>query len=333
MKKITAIIFSILALNILIPSAFCQEQKAPNTEKTDITYIDGFVLGLVEGFTEYLPVSSTGHLILANNFLNLDTDTPLKKSDGSMALTKDGKPYTMKAAADAYAIVIQLGAIAAVAFLYRKNILSMIMGLLGRDKLGLKLLINLIVAFLPAAIIGLVLHDIIENLLFGLKPVIIALAVGALLMFVVQKVYDKKSAKQTKSVAMEEMSIKQALVVGLLQCVAMWPGTSRSMMTILGGYLAGLKPADSAKFSFLLGLATLSAASFFKMAKDGQNMLQTLSFAPLLLGLIVAFIAASISVKWFINFLTKRGLTPFAWYRLALAATLCALMYYGILHG
>ncbi len=297
--------------------------------KTDISYLDAAVLGIVEGVTEYLPVSSTGHLILANAFLNLDSNTPLLNGSGRAVLGDDLEPYTMKAAADAYVIVIQFGAILAVAILYWEYILKMLMGLLGRNPVGFRLLRNLVIAFLPAAAVGLLFHDAIECHLFGVKPVIFALAAGAVLMFAVQRFYMAKEKRRAQFVKMEDLSAKKAILVGVLQCVAMWPGTSRSMMTILGGYIAGMKPADSARFSFLLGLITLSAASMYKTYSDGSAMLEALSAGPLAFGLAVAFVSAAVSVKWMVGFLTKRGLAPFAWYRLALAAVLCAMIFFG----
>lgn len=309
-----------------------QTQPTTQTEKNDINYLDAAVLGFVEGVTEFLPVSSTGHLILANAFLHLDSESPLTNDSGKIVRDKKNRPYTLKMAADAYAIIIQIGAILAVAMLYRLDILAMLAGLLGKSKEGLKLTINLIVAFMPAAVIGLLIHDFIEEKLFGVLPVIIALAAGGVLMFIAQKIYDKRATDEhRKYPRMEEMTVRQALLVGMLQCVAMCPGTSRSMMTILGGYAAGLKPADAARFSFLLGLITLSAASAFKMLKDGEAILQTISIPPLALGLIVAFFSALLSVKWLVGFLTRRGLTPFAWYRIAIALLLSGLVFAGLL--
>ncbi len=300
-------------------------------QKADISYKDAFVLGIVEGVTEFLPVSSTGHLILANSFLNLDSEEPLTDANGLPILNEDNQPYTLKSAADAYAIVIQIGAIAAVAILYWKYILMIFAGLIGRNPLGLRLFINLVVAFLPAAIIGMLLHKAIEEYLFGIMPVIIALAVGAFLMFAVQKFYANREARRASFIKMEDLKIRHSLMIGFLQCVAMFPGTSRSMMTILGGYLAKMRPEDSAKFSFLLGLITLSAASVFKMYKDGDAIMQSISVSPLLLGLAVAFISSALSVKWLVGFLNRKGLAPFAWYRLAIAMILALLLYYNFI--
>ncbi len=300
-------------------------------KSASIGYGDAFVLGIVEGLTEFLPVSSTGHLILANSFLGLDSEEPLLNANGSPVLNDNAQPYTLKAAADAYAIVIQIGAISAVAILYWKYILMILMGLIGRNPVGLKLAINLLVAFLPAAVIGLLLHDLIEKYLFGVEPVIWALALGAFLMFAVQRYYTKRASNREKFVKMEDLRIRDGLLIGFLQCIAMFPGTSRSMMTILGGYLAKMRPDDSARFSFLLGLITLSAASIFKMIKDGEAIAQSLSFPPLVLGLVVAFVSSAISVKWLVGFLTRKGLSPFAWYRLVVAAILFAALYWNLL--
>ncbi len=298
--------------------------------KNDISFTDSVILGFVEGITEFLPVSSTGHLIITNHFLGLNSDIPLKDSDGNTVYTiKNGekKPYTINNAANAYCIIIQLGAIAAVAFIYRKSLLRMLKGLLGKDPAGLKLLVNIVAAFMPAALIGITFNDLIESVLFGVYPVIFALFAGGVLMLFAQKWYDnKKAAHNSTDTDMYDMSIKQALTVGILQCVAMWPGTSRSMMTILGGYFAGLKPAQAAQFSFLLGLVTLGAACFFKIVKEGANISQGISLVPLAVGLAVAFVSAALSVKWLVAFLTKHGLAPFAWYRFVLAALLLALL-------
>ena len=299
--------------------------------KSDIGYDDAIVLGIVEGFTEYLPVSSTGHLILANAFLKLENEEPLLDGNGEVIYDKNFEPYTLKRAVDAYAIVIQFGAILAVAFMYWSYIVKMFFGLLGRNPEGLRLARNLLVAFLPAVVVGLLIHKTIEANLFGVGPVIIALAVGALLMLIVQKLYGRRNRSTSYFPRMEDMSLKQSLVVGILQCVAMWPGTSRSMMTILGGYIAGLKPADAAKFSFLLGLITLSAASFFKVYNDGEAILKGISVGPLALGIFVSFVCAAVSIKWMVGFLSKHGLAPFAWYRLIIAGVLSAMLYFNML--
>ena len=174
--------------------------------------VQAIILGIVEGITEYLPISSTGHLILTQSLMGLHGE-----------------------AANAYAIVIQGGAILAVLGLYRKRVASMLVGLSGKNPAGLKMAINLFIAFLPAAIFGVMLDDMIEAFLFKPGPVIAALALGGLLMLFVtpwqKKTYESGDRSYTD---IESLSWKQALIIGLLQCIAMWPGTSRSMMTIVG---------------------------------------------------------------------------------------------------
>jgi len=325
MKK-TFLIFFLFLTSF---SLFAEENLENKNVKTDIGFIDAIILGLVEGITEFLPISSTGHLILADNLLGLDSDTPLKNSQGEFiidarASRKSGETvfFTMKKAADSYAVIIQIGAIAAVALIYWRTLLEMAFGFLGKSRKGLLIARNLILAFLPAAIFGFLFHDLIEKFLFGIYPVVFALFAGAFLMFYAQKKYKKF---QDEKLDLEELNVKQSVLIGLCQCVALWPGTSRSMMAILGGYAVGLSPVKSAKFSFLLGFITLSAASFYKMLKDGSTMIQAISIAPLLLGLVVAFISAAISVKWLVGFLTTHGLNPFAWYRIALCLVILLL--------
>lgn len=295
------------------------------------TYTDALILGLVEGITEYLPVSSTGHLILTNAVLGLDSEAPLPDKDGKFIWINDptaasGQRYfTLANAADAYAIIIQFGAIAAVALLYWRRLLTILMGILGKDPNGLKLLRNLIAAFIPAAILGLMLDDWIASMLFGIMPVITALIAGAILMLLIERHYGKRqrgqatSKKQDNESDLHQLSIKQSLTVGFLQCIAMWPGTSRSMMTIVGGYIIGLNPARAAEFSFLLGLVTLSAASAYKTLSIGPLIIKTVPLGPLFLGVLVATVSAALAVKWLVSFLTRYGLSPFAWYRLGLA--------------
>lgn len=312
----------------IILSSICFAQVS-NVEvrKQNISYFDAIILGLVEGITEFLPVSSTGHLILANEFLGLNEDTILKDKNSLSIQNESGEKFTLKNAADAYAIMIQFGAILAVALIYRNDLMKMLLGFVGKDKYGRKLFINIIVAFIPAVILGLLLGDLIESYLFGVIPVIIALAVGAFLMLLTQKIYDGNVIKHKNFSKLEDVTIRQSLLIGILQCLAMWPGTSRSMMTILGGYFVGLKPADSAKFSFLLGLITLGAASIYKTFKDGEAILQNISTLPLLLGLFVAFLSSALSVKWLVGFLNKRGLIPFAWYRILIATILSVMLF------
>ena len=310
-----------------------------SAEKTPaLTYTDGLILGVVEGVTEYLPISSTGHLILTNRLLGLDTPTPLTDKHGELIAGKEideatGEPvpFTLSDASNAYTIIIQGGAIIAVVILYWKRLWGIVLGIFGKNQNGLLLLRNLMAGFLPAAVLGLLLDDFIESVLFGVWPVVIALVAGAFLMLAVERWRKARHGPDAPESGpdLHELTVKQSLLIGLLQCVAMWPGTSRSMMTIVGGYVVGLSPARAAEFSFLLGLVTLSAASGYKTLSLGKQMLAALDLGPVLFGIAVATVAAALAVKWLVNYLTRHGLGLFAWYRLVLAAAVAALMLAG----
>jgi len=265
--------------------------------------------------------------------LGLEADKPLVGHDGQPLWYKKpsakhpaGEPLTLKLAADTYVVVIQFGAIAAVALLYWSQLVAMFRGLLGRDPAGLRLLINVLIAFFPAVLVYLLAHDFI-NRLFSVGNVIVAQVVGALLMLFAES-WRRRRAVLVKHVPeSSELTYRQVANIGLLQCVAMWPGTSRSMMTIVGGYFAGLDPRRAAEFSFLLGFVTLSAATLLKSYSSGAAMIQVFGWSNVLLGAFVAAVTAAISVRFLVTWLTRHGLTIFAVYRLVLAAVLGALFY------
>ncbi|MBC7771140.1 MAG: undecaprenyl-diphosphate phosphatase, partial [Pyrinomonadaceae bacterium] len=216
------------------------------------------ILGLVEGITEYLPVSSTGHLIIVSSLLGLG----------------DPANPDHKAAIDAFNIVVQGGAILAVLGLYWPRVVQMLRGLTGKDPAGFRLMVNLFVAFLPAAFLGLLLHKWIEKHLFFTGPVVGALIVGGIyMMFIEQWRLGRFGRGPTrgiggKGLGIEDITLGKALFIGLLQCFGLWPGTSRSMMTITGGIITGLRPSAAAEFSFLLGLPTLGAATVYSLYKN-----------------------------------------------------------------
>ena len=283
--------------------SFGQDQERSDPLEPLITYEEAFAFGLVEGVTEFLPISSTGHLILTKEFLvDLSCLGPAEQD-----------------AINAYLIVIQAGAIIAVALLYARRIIAILLGFLGFDPTGKKLGLNLICAFIPAALIGPFLDDSIEALLFGAIPVGVALILGAALMGWAEK--RKKGSEGLdgdRGKSLEDLSFKDSLIVGLLQCVAMCPGTSRSMMTIVGGYFVGLSRKHSAEFSFLLGLVTLTAAAGYKVVTKGNTLLQSLEIGPMLFGCVIAGFSAALSVRWLVGFLTRHGLGLFVWYRVIL---------------
>jgi undecaprenyl-diphosphatase len=280
----------------------------------------GAVLGLVEGITEYLPVSSTGHLILVESLLGLN------------------EPET-KDALDSFSIVIQGGAVLAVAGLYRRRLVQMLQGLLGRDADGLRLAAHLLLAFLPSAVTGLLLERWIDAYLFRVGPVLVALAAGGLWMIWLGRSGPAQPADSPVGFEIHSLTWRQALAIGSLQCVALWPGTSRSMMTLAGGTLLGLRAPAAAEFSFLLGLPTLGAACLYKLAKNllatahqgTPSLFDQLGLTPTLLGLAVATASAALAVRWLVGFLCRHGLAPFGWYRLALCAVLALLAVGGVL--
>jgi undecaprenyl-diphosphatase len=283
------------------------------------------ILGLVEGITEYLPVSSTGHLIITSNLLGL-TD---EKS---------------KAAIDAFEIVIQGGAILAVVGLYWSRFVRMLRGLMGKDNAGFQLLLNIGIAFLPAAIFGTLLKKTINGHLFYAWPVVLAMAAGGVYMIVVEACRSGRWGRATRlpylgaGKGIDEVTPADALKIGLLQVLAMWPGTSRSMMTITGGYFCKLRPGAAAEFSFLLGVPTLLGATVLALWDDWKDhrangspmFYTTLGGGPVAIGLVVATVSAAIAVKWLVGFLNRRGLTPFGVYRILLGIALVGLILGGL---
>lgn len=330
-----------LLLCLLLAFPLCGEdgsvvpvRPARPPAKPELTWIDATVLGIVEGVTEFLPVSSTGHLIVAENFLGLNDERQLTDAAGAPRWIKPptpeapkGKPLSVKAAADAYCVVIQVGAIAAVVLLYWSQLWSLVLGLFGLNREGTRLLRNVIVAVVPAAGLGLLLDNWIGENLFSIPAVIGALAVGGMVMLVVDRMRQRGSWSHAESRRPSELSATEALVVGGMQCLAMWPGTSRSMMTIVGGYVVGLSPARAAEFSFLIGVPTLAGAALLKGYKAGPAMLDLFGLEPVLIGLVVAFVTAALAIKTLVAVLTRVGLSPFAIYRFIVAAALAAVFY------
>lgn len=280
-----------------------------------MTLIQATVLGLVEGLTEYLPISSTGHLLLARDLLGMDS---LTSDMGDDAVAMD--------AINAYLVCIQFGAILAILVVCAHRFKRILMGIFKGDAEGRRLLSHLVLALLPAIIIGLILENTIKQFLFGIHPVILAWFVGGVAILVIAYFFKSRKIDLHQGKAIEDITLKTALVIGLAQCLAMWPGVSRSLATILGGLFMGLSMQATVEFSFLLGAVTLSAASVYDLLKHGQDMLAMFDFGSMMLGLVVAFVSAILSVKWMIGYLNKYGLELFGYYRIAIAAA--ALLYF-----
>lgn len=266
-----------------------------------MTLLDALILGIVEGITEYLPVSSTGHLLLTERALSIERSE----------------------AADAYAICIQAGAILAVLGLFRTRVGQLLRGVGGGDRHGRTMLINLIVAFLPAAVLGFLFDDAIDAVLFGLWPVVTAWVVGGVAILVF------RGRRGTTTI--EAMSPRTALWIGLAQCLALWPGTSRSLATILGAVLAGVALPAAVEFSFLLGLATLGAATGYSALKHADEMLAAFGPGPIAVGFAASFLSAVVAVRWLVGWLQSHGMEVFAVWRIGLAIVVAALLVAGVL--
>lgn len=288
-----------------------------------LTWWEAAILGIVEGITEYLPISSTGHLLLTARLLGLPDE---KGSDGLEAV-------------NTYVIAIQFGAILAVAGLFWRRFVAMLAGLIGRDPDGKRLLVNLIIAFLPAAILGFAFDDAIEDALFGPWPIVLAWIGGGILILVLERsgripdrgVPGAEPGDTGGTDALAAMTNRQALVIGLAQCAALLPGTSRSLATILGALLVGVALPAAVEFSFLLGFATLSAATAYKLAADGGNLVDQFGVVDPLIGALFAFVSAVLAIKWLITYLERHDLSIFAWYRFVVAGLAAALLATGVL--
>jgi undecaprenyl-diphosphatase len=279
-------------------------------------WLQAFILGIVEGLTEYLPVSSTGHLLLAQRALGIPSSE----------------------AADAFAICIQAGAIVAVLGLYWQRIARILAGFLGKDPAGLRLGINLLIAFAPAACAGLLLEKPIKKYLFGgesfgLWPIVAAWFVGGCAILAVAIYRNRRAAADRPRADIGGLTWTMAVGIGAAQCLAMWPGTSRSLVTIVAAIIVGLRMASAVEFSFLLGVITLSAATAVDGIKHGAAMFDSYGPLPLAIGFLAAWLSAVLAVKWMVAWLNRHGLEIFGYYRVALAVATAALILFGPLAG
>ena len=283
------------------PSTGVGDSEAADSQMTTWKAI---ILGAVEGITEYLPISSTGHLIVTQRILGI----------GDTSATKD--------AADTYAIAIQLGAILAVLILYRRRILTVFQGLLGRNVEGRTLFVALTIAFLPAVVVGVLFEKPIKENLLGTGPVIAAWIVGGVLLLVLAP----RIRPDRPGLSVTNIGPRQAIIIGAVQVLAMWPGTSRSLVTILAALAVGTTLAAAVEFSFLLGLMTLGAATIYEGAKNGSKVVDAYGWVDPLVGLVVAFVSAVVAVRWMVSWLQTRSLAVFGWERLVVAAITIGLI-------
>lgn len=287
-----------------------------------MTWWEAIILGLVEGITEYLPVSSTGHLLVVQDLLGIGTE--------------DADAWH---AANAYAICIQAGAIVAVLGLYWQRVKQGVRGMFGTvgigkgDDAGRRLFINLVVAFIPAAVVG-VLQDKafdnwIENNLFNAWTIVVAWAVGGFAIIAVAFWKRGKSGDEHAGKDLDQLTTSMAFTIGLIQCIAMMPGTSRSLVTIVGGVLVGMHIAAAVEFSFLLGVVTLLAATVYKAREAGPLMIDEYGWQPMIIGSVAAWLSAVVAIKWMVSYLKKNGMAIFGYYRIAIAILVAALILAG----
>lgn len=258
------------------------------------------VLGIVEGITEFLPVSSTGHLIMFSDFLNFTGDF-----------------------SKLFEIVIQLGAILAVVVLFWDKLLHSFKTIVDPTfkSFGSKLWRNLIVAFIPSGVIGLLANKFVNAHLMAVLPVSLALLVGGILMILVENKY--RNGNGTKDIA--DITLKQAFLIGCFQCISViWPGFSRSASTIMGGWIVGLTTVAAAEFSFFLAIPTMFIATGYELIKN-MSSITAMQGIEIAIGFVVSFIVALFVVEKFMNFLKKRPMRIFAIYRIAFAVIFLAL--------
>lgn len=274
-----------------------------------LTILKAIILGIVEGLTEFAPVSSTGHMIIVDD------------------MWLQSEQFLTKYVANTFKIVIQLGSILAVVVVFRERFYDLL-GLKKMDnkktvdgKKGLKLT-HVIVGLIPAGILGVLFEDYIDEYLFSLETVLIGLVVGAFLMIAA----DFFGSKEPKTESIDQITYKQALSVGLIQCLSLWPGFSRSGSTISGGVLLGMSHRAAADFTFIMAVPIMAGASFLSLLKNWQYFsIEALPFFAA--GFISAFIFALVSIRFFLKLINKIKLMPFAIYRIVLAAAIYLLYF------
>lgn len=259
------------------------------------TYLYALILGVVEGLTEFLPVSSTGHLIVVGSLLGFK-----------------GPPGNV------FEIIIQLGAIMAICWLYRERITEIGVGLFANNTRAQRFFVGLTLAVIPAAVMGALFHDVIKQVLFNPLTVSIALIIGGIVLLLVERKVPESSVDD-----FEDIPVKTAFFIGCFQVLALIPGVSRAGATIIGGLLCGVQRRAAAEFSFFLAIPTMLGATSYDLYKNWIH-LHTSDAELIAVGFISAFISAVIVVKFMLNIVTRHGFTPFAWYRIIAGTAMMA---------
>ena len=282
-----------------------------------IFILKAIIVAIVEGITEFIPISSTGHMILVGNLIDFTGEF-----------------------ADMFEVVIQLGAILAVVVLYWKKIYTTVIeffkflfGGKKEAKRGFDFWISVLIGTIPAIILGFAFHDTIKEKLFSTQTVAIGFIVGGFLLILIENNF-RKNLKNKKNVTkdIDKISFSQAIKVGIFQCLAMWPGMSRSASTIMGGWIAGLSTTVSAEFSFFLAIPAMVGASGLDLIKyEGYAQMTSTQWIALVVGFIVAFLVALLVIEGFIAFLKKKPMRVFAIYRIFAGIILVVLMLIGII--
>jgi undecaprenyl-diphosphatase len=271
-----------------------------------LNLLDATILGIVEGVTEFLPISSTGHLIVAASMLGIHGDAKVKT----------------------FEIAIQIGAIFAVIWAYRVRFNGAIRGV-TRVENAQRLFINLFVAFLPIAVLGLLFGKYIKDVLFNPYGVAAASIVGALVIFWVERPSQRVDRSVDARVRdVDHMTTLDALKVGVAQCFGLIPGMSRSGSALIGGMLFGLSRNVATEFSFFLGVPTLATASLYSLWKD-RALLSSADIPAFAIGLVVSFVVALVVIRWLIRYVATHTLVAFAWYRIAFGVLILASGYFG----
>lgn len=276
----------------------------------DMTTFEAIVIAIVEGLTEFLPVSSTGHMIITQNLLGVQSTDFVK----------------------AFTVIIQFGAILSVVCLYWKRFFQLNHTPAPQGASALQRFLHkfdfywkLLVAFIPAAVLGFLFSDKIDALLESVEVVAVMLVVGGVFMLFCDRIFNKGSEDTV-------LTEKRAFNIGLFQCIAMIPGVSRSMATIIGGMVQKLTRKEAAEFSFFLAVPTMFAATAYKMLKlflDGGSEIIMNNLSALIIGNVVAFIVALLAIKFFISFVTKYGFKAFGWYRIIVGGVILLMLFTG----